>query len=59
MSGIKLHIGGQEVKAGWKILDPVARPEMDYVGTAQEDLSFLEDGACAEVYASHVGASGL
>lgn len=53
MSGIKLHIGGQERKEGWKILDPVARPETDYVGTAQ-DLSFLADGACAEIYASHV-----
>jgi predicted SAM-dependent methyltransferase len=53
MSGIRLHIGGQEVKAGWKILDPVARPETDMIGTAQ-NLSFLADDSCAEIYASHV-----
>lgn len=53
MSGIRLHIGGKEVKAGWTILDPVARPETNIVGTAQ-DLSFLADGSCAEIYASHV-----
>jgi predicted SAM-dependent methyltransferase len=53
MSGIRLHVGGKEAKEGWKILDPVARAETDIVGTAQ-DLSFLADESCAEIYASHV-----
>ena len=53
MSGIRLHIGGKERKEGWTILDPVARPETDYVGMAQ-DLTFLADDSCAEIYVSHV-----
>ncbi len=54
MSGkIKLHIGGQTPKEGWSILDIQAGPGVDYVGSCV-DLSFLADGSCAEVYASHV-----
>ncbi|MBX9709399.1 MAG: methyltransferase domain-containing protein, partial [Xanthobacteraceae bacterium] len=52
-AGIKLHIGGQEYREGWKILDAIPGPIVDYVGNCN-DLSFLEDGSCSEVYASHV-----
>jgi predicted SAM-dependent methyltransferase len=51
--GIKLHIGGQEKREGWSILDPLPGPIVDYVGNCN-DLSFLADESCSEVYASHV-----
>ncbi len=53
MDGIKLHIGGQEKRAGWMILDALPGPIVDYVGNCN-DLSFLSDEICSEVYASHV-----
>lgn len=51
--GIKLHIGGQEKHEEWAILDALPGPLVDYVGNCN-DLSFLADQSCAEVYASHV-----
>src|SRR4051794_32180913 len=51
--GIKLHIGGREKREGWTILDALPGPAVDHVGNCT-DLSFLADGSCAEVYASHV-----
>lgn len=50
---IKLHIGGQEKREGWKILDALPGPIVDFVGNCN-DLSFLPDECCSEVYASHV-----
>ena len=51
--GIKLHIGGQVKREGWTILDALPGPIVDYVGNCN-DLSFLADESCSEVYASHV-----
>lgn len=51
--GIRLHIGGLERKAGWKILNIQAGPNVDYVGSCT-DLSVLPDESCAEIYAAHV-----
>lgn len=51
--GIKLHIGGWEQREGWKILDAIPGPIVDYVGNCT-DLTFLDDESCCEVYASHV-----
>jgi len=51
--GIKLHIGGQEKREGWKILDALPGPIVDYVGNCN-DLSFLAEASCSDVYASHV-----
>jgi predicted SAM-dependent methyltransferase len=50
---IKLHIGGWEARHGWSILDVNPGPHVDYVGNCN-DLSFLPDSSCSEVYASHV-----
>ncbi len=50
---IRLHIGGQERREGWTILDALKRPEVDIVGVCT-DLSMLADGSVAEIYASHV-----
>jgi predicted SAM-dependent methyltransferase len=51
--GIKLHIGGCEKREGWMILDALPGPVVDHVGNCN-DLSFLGDESCSEVYASHV-----
>ncbi len=55
MSGepLRLHIGGEEVKPGWKILNIQPGPGVDYVGTAT-DLSAIPDSAADAVYASHI-----
>lgn len=53
VEGIKLHIGGQEKREGWSILDALQGPIVDYVGNCN-DLSFLADESCSEIYASHV-----
>ncbi len=50
---LRLHIGGWQVKPGWKILNIENRPGVDYLGDAT-DLSRFADGSIAEVYASHV-----
>ncbi len=51
--GRRLHIGGWEVRAGWEILDAVARDGVDHVGDAA-DLTRFPDGTFVEIYASHV-----
>jgi predicted SAM-dependent methyltransferase len=53
IDGIKLHIGGCEKREGWVILDALPGPVVDYVGNCN-DLSFLADQSCSEVYGSHV-----
>lgn len=53
MDDIKLHIGGQEVKDGWSILNVQPGPGVDFVGHCA-DLGCLADASCSEVYASHV-----
>jgi predicted SAM-dependent methyltransferase len=53
VDGIKLNVGGWEKREGWVILDALPGPVVDYVGNCN-DLSFLADESCSEVYASHV-----
>lgn len=50
---IRLHIGGQVVRDGWKKFDSEARPEVDFVGSIQ-DLSSFADESCSDIYCSHV-----
>ena len=50
---LRLHIGGQVPKAGWKILNVQPGPHVDYVGSCT-DLDQFGDGTVADVYASHV-----
>lgn len=52
-AGLRLHVGGMEVRAGWKIFDVQARPGVDFVGDCV-DLGQFEDGSVEEIYASHV-----
>lgn len=50
---LRLHVGGVQVKPGWKILNIQAKPGVDFVGDCV-DLSRFADGSAADVYASHV-----
>lgn len=49
----RLHIGGKEVKEGWKLLNIKAIEGVDYVGDIC-DLSQFADATFDVVYASHV-----
>lgn len=50
---MKLHIGGKQVKDGWKILNIIEDAGVDYVGDIC-DLSQFETESIDEIYASHV-----
>jgi predicted SAM-dependent methyltransferase len=50
---LRLHIGGIQPRAGWKILNVQPGPNVDFIGNCT-DLSQFGDGSVAEVYASHV-----
>ncbi|MDC0832717.1 methyltransferase domain-containing protein [Geitlerinema sp. CS-897] len=50
---LKLHIGGKEVREGWKILDIEDRPEVDILADAA-NLSQFESNSVDAIYASHV-----
>lgn len=50
---MRLHVGGKQVMAGWKILNVQPGPGVDYVGDCS-DLSQFEDQSVDEIYASHV-----
>ena len=50
---MKLHIGGEQVKDGWKILNIQKKDGVDYVGDIS-DLSQFKDNSIEEIYASHV-----
>jgi predicted SAM-dependent methyltransferase len=53
MEDIKLHIGGQETRQGWTIVDIEERPEVDLVSDASS-LEAFEDESVSIIYASHV-----
>jgi predicted SAM-dependent methyltransferase len=52
-SGMKLHIGGEEIKEGWTILNIFAKKGVDLVGDISDLSQFAQD-SCDAVYASHV-----
>jgi predicted SAM-dependent methyltransferase len=49
----RLHIGGVVRAAGWEVLNAVAGPAVDHVGSAA-DLRRFADGTFAALYSSHV-----
>lgn len=49
----KLHIGGEQVKEGWKILNAQSKPGVDFIGDIS-DLSQFPVDSIEEIYASHV-----
>lgn len=50
---LRLHIGGEAAKPGWKILNVQPNPGVDYIGDCC-DLGVFPDGTVDEIYASHV-----
>jgi predicted SAM-dependent methyltransferase len=50
---MKLHIGGVEVKDGWKILNIQSADGVDFIGDIR-DLSQFSDESIEAIYASHV-----
>ena len=50
---MKLHIGGEQVKEGWKILNIQKKEGVDFIGDIS-DLSQFDDNSIEEIYASHV-----
>ncbi len=50
---LKLHIGGIEAKPGWKILNVLIGPNVDFVGDVR-NLSAFADQSCTEIYCSHI-----
>jgi len=50
---MKLHIGGIQVKDGWKILNAQKIDGVDFIGDIS-DLSQFEAESIDEIYASHV-----
>ena len=50
---MKLHIGGKQIKDGWKILNIQKNDGVDFVGSIS-DLSQFDDNSIEEIYASHV-----
>ncbi|MBF2014416.1 MAG: methyltransferase domain-containing protein [Rivularia sp. T60_A2020_040] len=53
MTPIKLHIGGRQPHAEWKILDIEPREEVDFIGDAA-NLQQFKDNSITAIYASHV-----
>jgi predicted SAM-dependent methyltransferase len=49
----RLHIGGTARAPGWEVLNAVAGPAVDHVGSAA-DLRRFADGTFAALYGSHV-----
>jgi predicted SAM-dependent methyltransferase len=50
---MKLHIGGEQIKDGWKILNVQPKDGVDYVGNIS-NLDQFTDNSISEIYASHV-----
>ena len=50
---MKLHIGGEQVKEGWAILNAQPKPGVDHTGDIC-DLSQFANDSVEEIYASHV-----
>ena len=49
---MKLHIGGEQVKESWKILNIQPKEGVDFIGDIS-DLSQFSDASIDEIYASH------
>lgn len=52
-STFRMHVGGEEIKEGWHILNARPEPFVDILGNILE-LGQFPDQCCDEIYASHV-----
>ena len=50
---MKLNIGGEQKKEGWKILNIQKKEGVDFIGDIS-DLSQFDESSIDEIYASHI-----
>ena len=50
---MKLNIGGESKKEGWKILNIQKKPDIDFIGNIN-NLDQFDDESCEGIYASHI-----
>ena len=50
---MKINIGGEQIKDGWKIFNIQKKPGVDFIGDIS-DLSQFKDNSVEEIYISHV-----
>ena len=50
---MKINIGGESKKEGWKILNIQKKPDIDFIGNIN-NLDQFDDESCEEIYASHI-----
>ncbi len=50
---MKLNIGGESKKEGWKILNIQKKPDVDFIGNIN-NLEQFDNESCEEIYASHI-----
>lgn len=50
---LRLHLGGEQIKAGWKIVNIQPGSGVDFVGDAK-NLGQFKDATVDDIYASHV-----
>ncbi|MBI1189749.1 MAG: methyltransferase domain-containing protein [Tepidisphaera sp.] len=50
---LRLHIGGETIKPGWKIVNIKQLPGVDYIGSAT-DLSAFPANSADAIYGSHI-----
>jgi len=50
---MKLNIGGESKKEGWKILNIQKKPNVDFIGNIN-NLEQFDNESCEEIYASHI-----
>lgn len=51
---LRLHMGGVERKAGWKIVNIQDGPDVDYPGDIADVARSFDDCSVDEIYASHI-----
>lgn len=50
---MKINIGGEQIKDGWKIFNIQKKPGVDFIGDIS-DLGQFKDNSVEEIYISHV-----
>jgi len=50
----RLHIGGEQVRDGWEIVNVQAGPHVDHLGDVLEVAKRFDDASVDELYASHI-----
>lgn len=50
----RLHIGGEERRDGWEIVNVQPGPHVDHLGDVQEVAQSFPDASVDELYASHI-----